>query len=61
LHNEELHTFYSLQNIRKIKLRTKRRAGHVAGMGENFCSVNLKKLGLFENLDVRWEVDIRTD
>jgi hypothetical protein len=35
LHNEELHNLYSSPNsIRQIKSRRLKRAGHVAGMGE---------------------------
>jgi hypothetical protein len=35
LHNEELHDLYfSPNNLRKIKSRRMRRAGHVAHMGE---------------------------
>jgi hypothetical protein len=34
LHNEELHILYSFPNIRQIKSRRMRRAGHVARMGE---------------------------
>jgi hypothetical protein len=36
LHNEELHNLYSSpNNIRQIKSRRMRRAGHVSRMGEN--------------------------
>jgi hypothetical protein len=34
LHNEELHDFYSSPNIRMIRSRGMRWAGHVARMGE---------------------------
>jgi hypothetical protein len=34
LHNEELHTLYTSPNIRQIKSRRMRWAGHVACMGE---------------------------
>jgi hypothetical protein len=34
LHNEELYILYSFPNIRQIKLRKMRWAGHVASMGE---------------------------
>jgi hypothetical protein len=34
LHNEELHTLYSFPNIRQIKSRRMRWAGHVERMGE---------------------------
>jgi hypothetical protein len=34
LHNEELHNLYSSPNIRQIKSRRMRWAGHVARMGE---------------------------
>jgi hypothetical protein len=34
LHNEELHILYSFPNIRQIKSRRMRWAGHVARMGE---------------------------
>jgi hypothetical protein len=38
LHNEELHNLCSSPSIiRIIKLRRMRRAGHVAGMGEDEC------------------------
>jgi hypothetical protein len=33
-HNEELHNFYASPNIRVIKSRGMRIAGHIAGMGE---------------------------
>jgi hypothetical protein len=40
LHNEELHIFYSSQNIiRQIKSRRMRWAGHVARMGEERVQV----------------------
>jgi hypothetical protein len=35
LHNEELHNLYSSSNIRQIKSRRMRWAGHVARMGED--------------------------
>jgi hypothetical protein len=35
LHNEELHNLYSSPNIRQIKSRRMRWAGHVARMGED--------------------------
>jgi hypothetical protein len=34
LHSEQLHILYSSQNIRQIKSRRMRWAGHVARMGE---------------------------
>jgi hypothetical protein len=34
LHNEELHNMFSSPNIRAIKLRMMRWAGHVTRMGE---------------------------
>jgi hypothetical protein len=47
LHNEELHMLYSSPNIRQIKSRRMRWAGHVARMGEE------RVQGFDEK--VRWE------
>jgi hypothetical protein len=56
-----LHKFYSLGNIGKNKLRRKKFAVCVAHMGEKLRQENLKKWDLFENPDLRWEVDVRMD
>jgi len=61
VHNEVLHKFYSLGNIGKIKLRSKKCAVQVVRVGEKFRQENLKNCDIFENPDVRWEVDVRMD
>jgi len=53
MHNEVLHKFYSLENIGKIKLRSKKWAVQVARVGEKFRQEILKKWDLFENPDIR--------
>jgi hypothetical protein len=65
LDNEEIHNFYSSQNIiRRIKSRRMRSAGHVARMGEDrkWYKVLVEKLEEMRPLGkprLRWEDGIR--
>jgi hypothetical protein len=68
LHNEELNDLYSSSNIRVIKLRRMRWAGHVAGMWEKRGAYRIRGGGgrpegrrPLGRPRLRWEDNIKVD